>query len=215
MTKDVAQNEMELVTEQEKMEVEETGEEILYENDLDIDLHDDIELIDFDSLEANQDKEADSSNETGRDKKDETNGKTTEDQEELEEITFDPSNVVPSVAKLVNRIPEAGVLSVVNSEKNGKRVSISSEVMNRLKNPETLQVGFLEGNLVIGRSLGDSYTSYTLKKQGAKQIIYSKELVEQMTDLCELDFSERTSITFPKASYQKMNDEVVALVSML
>ncbi|MED0665947.1 hypothetical protein P4T04_06400 [Bacillus badius] len=193
-------NDMEVerkVAETAELENESSGNEEL---DLDFsdDLNDDIELpdsMDFD--ESVQDSDP-----------------TEEDMEdELEEAAFDFSELVPSVSKPVNRIPDAGVLSVVNS-KNGNRVSIASEVNNRLNEPNSVQVGFTEESMVIGQYLGEGYTSYDLKGQGTKRHIYSKELVEQITSHYQLDFRERTSITFSAATYQKLNGNIVAVISM-
>jgi hypothetical protein len=188
--------------------------------EIDIDLsgfEDDFELPDELNLADNEeDGGGIETDDEQFDENDETNDEAEqrEQQEELEEAVFDSTNLVPSISKSINRIPEPGVVSIVNSKKNGKRVAIASDVHSRLNQPQCLQVGFIDGNLVLGEYLGDEYTSYTLKKQAAKYIIYSKELVEQITEHCELDFSKRTSITFPKATYLKMAGEVVAIISM-
>lgn len=135
------------------------------------------------------------------------------DEEELEEADFAISDLIPSISTVVSRIAEAGVLSVINSN-NGKRVSFSSEIYERLKQPTTFQVAYLESQMVIGQHLGDEHPSYYLKKQGAKRVIYNKELVDQITKHCGLDFTNRTSITFPTATYQKINGNIVAVIGM-
>lgn len=134
--------------------------------------------------------------------------------DELEELDFNLDEVVPSISKAVNRIPEAGVLTVVNSVKNGNRVAISREVHLKLGEPTALQVGFRQDCLILGQHLGDTYTTYTLKQQGAKQIIYSKELVKHITAHFQLDFSNRTSVTFHTVTYKKRDDQVIAIIKL-
>jgi len=114
---------------------------------------------------------------------------------------------------VVNRFPNAGVASLVNSEKNGKRFILSREVHEKLGEPESVQVGYKDNQIIISERIADNYTSYGLKRQGAKQIIYNKELVEQMTDLFELDFSARTCITFSEVSYENLNDAIIAIIT--
>ncbi|MEC1375847.1 hypothetical protein P9D39_16270 [Heyndrickxia oleronia] len=131
--------------------------------------------------------------------------------ESLEEATFNSLDIIPSISTKKNMIPDAGVLSVVNSN-NGKRIAVSREVHNGLGNPMALQFGFINGGIVIGENLGDTFTLYELKKLGAKHMIYNKELVEQVTNHCNLDFTNCTSFTFSKVTYQKMNDSIVAII---
>lgn len=138
----------------------------------------------------------------------------THETDDLEELDFDFDDVVPSITKTVSRIPEAGVLTVVNSEKNGNRVAIAREVHQKLRETPSIQIGFTKGCMLLGEHLGDSYTSHPLKKQGAKQIIYNKELVQQITAHMQLDFSDRTSITFHTVTYKKRDGHVIAIISL-
>lgn len=195
-TTNQAEVEIEL-DEQDVMDSEEIDSEIDWVDELDF--SDDAE-IDLDNLEvATNDEEVNDPDES-----------TQEDN--IEEIDFDIDDVTPSVSKTVSRIPEAGVMSVVNSGKSGNRVAVAREVHQKLREPSSIQVGFINGCLILGRHLGDTYTSYALRKQGAKQIIYSKALVEQITNHLKLDFSDRTSITFHSVTYKKSNDQVIAII---
>lgn len=133
-------------------------------------------------------------------------------------IPFPPSSLIldgirPSVTAPVKRFGEAGVVSVVNS-KNGTRVSLAKELYHTLGKPESVQIGFQEGELIIGAALGDGFTDYSLTQQGAKQIIYNKQLVHQITNAFELDFEDRSSITFYEASYEMLNGQVIARISI-
>lgn len=137
-----------------------------------------------------------------------------ETKEELEDTKYILTNLIPSVATVINRITKAGVVTVVKSSKSSHRVSIAPEVYSNLNNPTKLQVGFVEKDLVIAEYLSDEFTSYSLKQQGAKHIVYNKELVEQISEHCELDFSSRTSITFQKVTYKNLNNQSIAIISL-
>ena len=118
-----------------------------------------------------------------------------------------------SITNPVKRFGDAGILSVVNS-KNGTRLSLSKELYEKIEFPDSVQFGFIENELIVGKTIGDDYTNYDLKSQGAKQIIYCKELISQVTESYSLDFSDRSSITVHEATYEMLNDNVIARIKM-
>lgn len=204
----MVEKENEMVMEQEIIITNKMVNEDLETDDLDLDFSGLDEVFEFPGSEEDESaREADEGLEYEQEQYEDT------DEEELEEAEFAISDLIPSVSTVVTRIADPGILSVINS-KNGKRVSFSSEIYERLKQPTTLQVAYLESQMVIGQHLGDEHPSYYLKKQGAKRVIYNKELVDQITKYCSLDFTNRTSITFPSATYQKMNGNIVAVIGM-
>lgn len=208
----------------EAMEAETNAFEKLQETDdeeVETDWTDGLELEfsneDFEdvSFEDESDDDTAEEDEVEYDDDDATEGQSeeqeSEEQEELEDI--DLAEFEPSVSNPVKRIPDAGVLSIVNSN-NGKRVVISSDVMEKMQKPTTVQIGYSKDAIAISRELGSQYTPYTLKKSGAKSIIYCTELVKQITDYYGLDFSDRTSITFSDVTYRTLNGRIVALISV-
>jgi hypothetical protein len=174
---------------------------------------DDLNLSDDDFDFELSDDESDEDDEADDNVKGNEEAGEDEKQPEREEVKFKFGDYTPSITKKVNKIPDAGVMSVVNSI-NGKRVSMSRDVHEQLGEPASVQIGFMKQGMVIGQYLDDTCTSYELRQQGAKHIIYRKELVEQITKHCKLDFTNRTSITFPEATYQKLNGQVIAIISM-
>lgn len=186
--------------------------EVIDADEIEDDISDDSKL---ELLEEVIDVEVDSDDNTEEVDQEARDPELTEDkQEELEEVTFDPADLVAAVSNVVNRIPEAGVMSVINSVKNGKRVSISREIMNKIGQLDSVQMGFMKNGIVIGQYLSDTNTSYQLRTKGAKKLIYSKGLVEQITEYFSLDFSNRTSITFHEATYQKLDGNIVAVINV-
>lgn len=199
-------------------------EELGLSNDLEIDIEDseDLSLVDED-LDVSKDSDLEVDEIQSQEKNDEcieSHSDTVEDAkddgvpEEMEEAEFNIDDLIPCVTKTVTRIPEAGVMSVVNSAKNGTRIVISQQVQHTLQEPSSVQVGFIEDGMVLGAHIGDEYTSFNLRKHGAKRVIYNKGLVEQITNHFGLDFTNRTSITFHSVSYKKLNGQTIAIISL-
>lgn len=219
-----------VVTNQVESEMEDINEEVDWgddldlSDDLDIDIEDpeELSLVDED-LDVSEDSDLDGYDvqtpvkiDDRMESNSDTIVKAKDDGvlEKMEEAEFNIDHLIPCVTKTVTRIPEAGVMSVVNSAKNGSRTIISQQVHNNLQEPSSVQAGFIEDGMVLGAYLGDEYTPFNLRKQGAKQVIYNKGLVEQITNHFGLDFSNRTSITFHSISYKKLNGQTIAIISL-
>lgn len=130
-----------------------------------------------------------------------------EKEEVLKKITIDFSRKEMAKAKATQKlIPNAGVLTMINSENNGKRITFNREVQQLLNHPNTIQVGFLDNYLLLGEHLDPEATSYNLKKQGAKAVLYNKALVEEIIERFNIKYTEnKVSKTFYEAKCT--NDE--------
>lgn len=218
-----------VVTDQVEVEIEDINEELDWEEELD--LSDDIEIdiedsegvtLDDEDLEVSGGSDLEVDEIQSPEKIDESESlsdatveaKDDDVLDEMEDAKFTLEQLTPSISKTVKRIPDAGLASLVNSKKNGKRFSISSNVINKLGDSTSLQIGFIDGSLIFGESLGDDFVSYPLKKYGAKKVIYNKGLVEEITEHLGLDFSNRTSITFHSVSYKKLIGQTIAIISL-
>ena len=105
-------------------------------------------------------------------------------------------------------------ISIVNSEENGKRVSLSKTLIELLENPKTIQ--FLvadEERLLIGEHLGEDYTNFSFSKEGGR-IIYSSSLVNELVKRFEIDYTDRVSASFDHVKVRKYKDYPVAIVKM-
>jgi len=98
-----------------------------------------------------------------------------------------------------------GVCTVISSQKNGKRVTLSKEIMELLNNPASIEIGFTKDGIVVATELPENGEEFSLGKIGNKGVIYSSQLVEEITELFHLDFQDRVSITFTEA--EEVNDE--------
>lgn len=122
----------------------------------------------------------------------------------------------PSKSKSNSKvIGEAGVLSIVSAE-TGTRLAFSSDVLEKLGNLTELQVSYDEEKkiIIVGEHLLDNENIYPIRKSGKKGIIYSKPLVDEITEVMKLDFSDRTSITFQEAEYLKDEYYSIAIIKV-
>lgn len=120
----------------------------------------------------------------------------------------------PSESKVRSKsIGEAGAMSIINA-KTGKRIIVSREVMEKLNNPERVVMSFAVNKIAIGEQLPNNDNYIKIKALKSKGVIYSAGIVKEITDIYELDFSNKTSITFLDVEYVKYEDNVVAIITV-
>lgn len=181
---------------------EDTDLEEDYDEDTDIDEDDYEEDADIDEDDYEDDTDIDEDD--------------YEDDTEIEEI-FDLSDAkVPKSKNNSKSSSKAGAFSIVNAP-TGHRATISSSSFNSLGYPKKVQVLFKENELVIGCKLNKESEKYTVRNDGkktAKGHIYNKHLVREITEEYDLDFSERTSITFGDAEYYEQGGAKFVVINM-
>ncbi|MCT4508654.1 MAG: hypothetical protein N4A48_07815, partial [Tepidibacter sp.] len=111
-------------------------------------------------------------------------------------------------------ITDAGVISIINSKSNGKRISLSKELMDKLDNPSRVQFAFSENSIAIGVGFLDEVPDYKINESKTKGLIYASKLVEEITEEFELDFSDRTSITFHDVEYIDEENICIAIIKI-
>jgi hypothetical protein len=107
---------------------------------------------------------------------------------------------------------EASILTIVNTVKSGKRITFAGEVIDQIGSPSTVQIAFNEEGIAISQELPENETCFALRKSGKKFALYSNQLVEEVTTIFELDFSNKSSISFYDVQYLNISDEPVAFV---
>lgn len=128
--------------------------------------------------------------------------------------SVDLDSFKPSESKVRSKsIGEAGAMSIVNA-KTGKRIIVSREVMEKLNNPERVVMSFAVNKIAIGEQLPNNDNYIKIKALKSKGVIYSAEIVKEITDIYELDFSNKTSITFLDVEYVKYEENVVAIITV-
>lgn len=127
---------------------------------------------------------------------------------------YDLGNFKASTSKTISKTStKAGVMSVINS-KSCKRIVLSSEVIYKLNNPNTISISFSDDSLAIAGRLPNNDNLLKLKSSGRKGVIYSSGLVLEITDKYSLDFSNTVSITFSEVNYVKCNGYTVAIIKV-
>lgn len=117
-----------------------------------------------------------------------------------------------SMSKVRGTKSPKGVCTVINSKQNGRRVILAKETMDYLKNPTKLEIGFTEDGIVIAEKLPENGVEFPIRKNGNRIVIYSSGLVEEITELFNLDFSDRVSITFTEAEkYDNLDNPIVKI----
>ncbi|MGL6105025.1 hypothetical protein [Romboutsia sp.] len=132
----------------------------------------------------------------------------------LNNKVYNPLKVIKpkSMSKTRDTKSSKGICTVINSKQNGKRLILAKETMDYLKNPSKIEVGFTEDGIVIAEKLPENGVEFSIKKSGNKMVIYSSELVKEITQLFNLDFSDRVSITFTESEkYDDLDNPIVKI----
>lgn len=144
---------------------------------------------------------------------------TTENTEEtaiIDEanVTEMVRNATPCSAKNITRATSNnGGFSVVKAQ-TGNRVTIAKQGYEHLGKPNTLQFAFTDTSVIIGANLPNNDNDFNVKDSNGKAIVYSTPLVTEIAKAFELDFSNRTSMTFGDIQYTNSEDSPVIIVKI-
>lgn len=130
-------------------------------------------------------------------------------------VKLDFNTIIPAESCCSNKLNlESGYLSVVNGGKCGYSISIAKEVHIKLKLTDTVQIGFSKDCILLGRNIPNQTVNFNLKQNGAKRIIYSANLVREITKRLGLVFGEgnKTCITFRNLDYDETLDSPIAII---
>lgn len=129
-------------------------------------------------------------------------------------------SIVPNLEELVastctdtTRAVGTGGMSVVNSQ-NGKRVTLNSAILSELEHRDSVQIAYTDDFIAIANYLGESNTDYSLGKSGKGGVIYNSALVQEIVTRFDLDYSDRTSITFSIADVLEGENGKVVFIGM-
>lgn len=143
---------------------------------------------------------------------DENSNKTKE--ENSIEVTECIADAVPFSAENTARsLATKGVFTLVKA-KTGNRVVISKEANEYLQNLNTLQFSYNEDSLIIGTKLPNNNNNFNVKAYKNKSIVYSVPLVREISEKFQLDFSDRTSMTFHEAEYTSYEGSPVLIIKI-
>lgn len=124
------------------------------------------------------------------------------------------ADAVPFSAKNTARsLATKGTFTLVKA-KTGNRAVISKEASEYLENPNTLQFSYNEDSLIIGTKLPNNNNNFNVKAYKNKSIVYSVPLVREIAEKFQLDFNDRTSMTFDEAEYTSYENSPVLIIKI-
>lgn len=98
-------------------------------------------------------------------------------------------------------------LSIVNTPDNGCRINLTKSLMEKLGNPQAVQVALDEKFLYIGQVIPGSEESFAFSKGKGSNVLYNRGLVTYLTKHFGLNFSECTSISFRDVRIEEQTHE--------
>ena len=133
----------------------------------------------------------------------------------VESIVTDVLSNAKSVSSrsITRTIGKAGAISIVNA-KTGNRIKIAKECYSAIGNPPKVQFALSDNNLILGEKVLDNNNDFNVKEISGKAIIYSSALVKEITENFNLDFSNRTSLTFSDVQYSNADDVPIMIVKI-
>lgn len=131
---------------------------------------------------------------------------------------------IEEAAKAVNlpRIVTSGhsrlSFNIVNSEKNGRRIKLSRDLASELgldENASILPVDQMD-LVIVAKSLSfPAATTIRLKDDKGGRIAYDSAMVQMLTQLFNLPFGKRVSLSFTNIDIDHLSDgTTVALIHM-
>lgn len=83
-----------------------------------------------------------------------------------------------------------------------------------MNNPKYISISLSRDSFAIGEELPNNNNLLNIKTDNGKAVIYSSELISEITDKYGLDFSNRTSITFSDVEYIQHNGFTIAIIKV-
>ncbi|MDR3596449.1 amidophosphoribosyltransferase [Clostridium sp.] len=123
-------------------------------------------------------------------------------------------NATPCSAKnIIRATSNKGGFSVVKAQ-SGNRATIAKQGYEHLGKPRALQFAFTDTSVIIGANLPNNNNDFNVKDSNGKAIVYSTPLVREIAEAFELDFDNRTSMTFGDIQYTNSENSPVIIVKI-
>lgn len=108
-----------------------------------------------------------------------------------------------AVQKTKNANGAAGLLTVINSKRNGKRLEIRKEVAEKLGILDEVAVAYDNNSAILFvPTAEEEVKTFKVRKSGSKFIVYSTQLVDEITKFFALDFTSTVCHTFVDGEYE-------------
>ena len=137
--------------------------------------------------------------------------------EEQIDDEYDLSTIVEVNARAHNARSSTGrgAISIINTEHHGRRISFSPDVLEKIGNPETVQIALNKDGIFVGRELPSCNMYFPVKRKGTSAgIVYNTDLVKNIANNFSLDFNGRASRTFYKTKVIRNDNDILVLIYM-
>lgn len=108
---------------------------------------------------------------------------------------------------------KSGVCTIVYNH-NGKRITPSNEVYEVIGSPTEVSIAYDESYLYIMKSNDKVGREYPVKKTKNRSVIYCGGLLSELVKAVELDFSNKTSLTFYSVEYIESKGITIAKIQL-
>jgi hypothetical protein len=131
------------------------------------------------------------------------------------EIDIGQLDLRPSASKQASKpASKASSLTIVNTKRNGRRITIAREVIVKIGSPTLVQIALNKTGVAIGKDLTGDDNNFQLRNAAKNAVIYSSELVQEITDTFDLDFTGRTSLSYHEVTYLNIKGKPVAFIAI-
>lgn len=101
-----------------------------------------------------------------------------------------------------------GLLTVINSTRNGKRVEFRKEVVDKLGVSDVITVCYDDEKVIFFKPIDDTDTViFNVRKSCGKTVIYSYQLVEELAEFFNLDFTTRVCHTLSDGGFDVFEED--------
>lgn len=107
---------------------------------------------------------------------------------------------------------EPSELTLIKTAKFGKRMVFSQGILEYIGSPTEIQVSVNKNGIAISKGLPEGGTSFVLRESGKKPCVYSSKLVDTIAALFNLNFDDKTSISFYEVTYLNDGEVPVAFI---
>lgn len=131
------------------------------------------------------------------------------------------SNIKPINAvqkRVTGSSGEAGYITIVYSQKNGKRVLLAKEVVEKLELEDKVFIFAVEDKIAFSKNdISGVGKEFRLKECRGRKVIYCGSLVEELTEKFNLTFENRVCHTLTNATFEvneeSDNQELVVVIA--
>lgn len=107
-------------------------------------------------------------------------------------------------------------IRVINTEKHGKRIHYTRnfECYFPLEVGDQIEVSLSDAEIAFTKLKGIKERGYPVRALSGEKVIYCASLIKQLTEKFNLDYSEKTSITFHEMRCIEVDGEKIAVVRL-